>query len=110
MENLNKIVSLSIGLVFVILVLGALTGKIDLKSKLPNIFKTTNSTAALSPTPKLTITPALIKAQTYRNNSQTQNNLYQNQITKIPETGSPSIILPLAMSGIFAGFYLKKRA
>lgn len=112
MEGLNKLISLFLGLVVVIIVFGIITGRINLKNRLPAIGKKTEKTTS-TPTPTKEQTRIKISSETT-----TQTNLYQKPtltiapkyVSSIPQTGAPTVILPLALAGLFSGFYLKKKA
>jgi hypothetical protein len=132
MEGLNKIISLFLGLIVVVVFLGILTGRINLKGRFPKlagiqtklIVNPTPSTGpapsgkkAGQPKPKITIRvtsesttqtsqyhqykkPALTPAQKY----------YSQKVTSIPSTGAPTLFLPLALSGILGGMFLRKKS
>lgn len=106
MEGMNKLISLFLGLVVVIIFFGVITGRINLKNKLPKLSKTTTVT----PTPQTTTIKVTSESQ--------QSNYYQkptliparkySQVTAIPSTGSPTILLPLAFFSLIVGRKLRK--
>ncbi len=103
MDNFNKVISFILGLVVVIVFFGVVTGRINLKSKIP--FVGGLQTKNISPTPAVSPTP--ISTVKIYNNSQTSN-LYQTQKpNSIPATGSPTEILIITsfLSGL--GYYLR---
>lgn len=108
MDQLNKVISLAIGLIFVIFILAVLTGKIDLKSKFPSFFKNTKTTTTntnISPTPSIKLT----KAVSYKNNYQNQASSINNNLSSIPSTGSPTTTLLFSVSTLLSGIYLRRK-
>ncbi len=115
MEGLNKIISLVLGLVVVVLFFAVVTGKINIKNKLSSLKITKakkTTTKTLSPTKIPTPTP--ISTVIVHNNENTQNN-NQNQAQqqtnvpdKIPATGLPTEMLAVLISSPVLGVVLKK--
>lgn len=138
MEGVNKIVSLFLGLIVVIVLFAILTGRINLKNRIPTLSfskKTTptvtpvqpnNPLSKLSNTSKnvpITLpppptssnittlpsqltplpTPTLVKAPSYFAQQNT------SPVQKIPSTGSPTLLLPIAFSLLTGGVFLKKK-
>jgi len=117
MNNFNKVLSFILGLVVVIVFFAVLTGRINLRSRLPFL----NTKAELTPTPKIKITPTPISSVTVSNNFSTTSsnqstmsyNRYQTSTktpSTIPSTGSPTLLLPLFFSTLGVGIYLKKKS
>ena len=109
MDQLNKIISLAIGLIFVIFILAVLTGKIDLKSKFPSFFKNTKSTTtntSITPTPSIKLTKAISYKNNYQNQTSASNN---NNLSSIPSTGSPTTTLLFSVSTLLSGIYLRRK-
>lgn len=114
MEGLNKLVSLFLGLVVVILVFGLITGRINLKNRLTSIWQ--KQSTKITPTPTKTKEETTIKVSSETTTQMT--NFYQKPtltlapkyVSSIPQTGAPTVILPLALAGLFSGFYLKKKS
>lgn len=105
MDNLNKTVSFILGLVVVLVFLAIVTGRLNLKNKLP-IFS-----GKVSPTPTVKITPTPTKLIESNKEGSTYGNYNMKQAktpTSIPSTGSPTILLPLLFSGLGGGFFLKR--
>ncbi len=94
MDNLNKIVSFVLGLVVVLVFLAIITGRLNLKNKIP-LFS-----GKVSPTSTVRITPT----PTYGNYAMKQG----KTPSTIPSAGSPTILLPFLFSGLGGGFFLKK--
>ncbi|MGB9707174.1 MAG: hypothetical protein ACPL1D_00250 [Microgenomates group bacterium] len=103
MDNFNKVISFILGLVVVIVFFGVVTGRINLKNKIPLI--SSKQTGRITPTPSLSPTP--ISTVKISNNSST-NNLYQTKkVNSIPATGSPTEILLIIPALSTLGFWLK---
>jgi hypothetical protein len=144
MEGVNKIVSLFLGLILVIVLFAIVTGRINLKNRLPTLsfFKKTTPTVTpvklndiLSNTSQNTVvtlppppassnitafptqsisfpTPTLVKAPSYF--AQQKNAPFKQQnivpVQKIPSTGSPTLMIPLALSLLSGGIFLKRKS
>jgi len=105
MENLNKVFSFALGLVVVVVFLAIISGKIDLRRKIPLLSGGATKSVALSPTP----TGIKTKPTTYTSykNKSTDN---KNSVAKtIPATGSPTILLAAFFSLLSSGLYLKTK-
>ena len=110
MENFNKIISFVLGLVVVIVFLAVISRKVDLK-------KTFVSLSGGAKNTKVTPTPSPKKGQTIvienvtpilttgYNGYQTSG---QSQPKTIPSTGAPTVLIPIAISSLFAGLRLKR--
>lgn len=128
MDNANKIISFVLGLVVVIVFLAVLTGKFKLSSLgfLSNKAKT-SVTPTVTPTPKTTAISSVSESsgsQTAQSNAPAKvpvstttntngaNTVYTNNtsnIKTIPNTGAPTILLPIIFSSLFGGIFLKKK-
>lgn len=108
MENLNKIISLVIGLVIVVVVFAVLTGRINLRSK---IMKLGVKNSSASPTPS--ITPNSQVKQTPTPTLGYKVNRYQQSVggqkPQIPATGTPLILYSSLFAILSAGIYLRGR-
>lgn len=112
MDNLSKIISFVLGLIVVMFFFAVVTGKINLKGKLPIFTKSTSPTVTAIPTPtsgtnkivKVT-TQGSAQNPTY-NNYQQKNN--PNTTSKIPSTGSPTLLIPILFSVLGSGLLIKK--
>lgn len=109
MENINKIISLFIGLVVVLVIFGVVTGRINLGGRLPRFLSRNQTT----PTP--TVSPAAEKeaAQKVEPSNQYKNKTARTEeqkgaLTEIPATGVSSLFVPLLISSFSLGIYLKK--
>lgn len=105
MDNFNKVISFILGLVVVIVFFGVVTGRINLRKKIP--FLSSTQSKNITPTPSLSPTP--LSTVTVSNYSQTTN-FYQYQTKKpssIPSTGSPSELLIILPAITSLGFWLK---
>lgn len=99
MDSFNKIISFVLGLVVVLVFLAVITGKLNLKSK---------PFSGSSPTPTPTPTQ---KPSTVTITGISGNNLYKQngQIPKsIPSTGLPTLFIPMLLSGLIGGNFLRK--
>jgi len=111
MDSANRIISFVLGLVVVTVFLAVITGKFKLNSLafLPFAAKTT-ITPTPTPTPKTTVISSVSVPS-----SKEENAIYQpyNQKTtnlkSIPNTGAPTILLPIAISSFLGGIFLKKK-
>lgn len=110
MDNLNKTISFVLGLVVVLVFFAVITGRINLKGKLPTFGKT--------PTPTPTTQSANTSLPSLNKTSQADsltksNNNYKNSTVKapttIPQTGSPTLLIPILISGLGGGILLKKK-
>jgi hypothetical protein len=117
MEGANKIISFILGLVVVVVFLAIVTGRI----KLGNIKFPLAGGAKITPTVTVTPTPSGTATNTNGNfhpyASPTPGVMtYGGQSGKpsgpasIPNTGSETILLPIAISALGGGFFLKKKA
>lgn len=110
MDNANKIFSFVLGLVVVIVFLAIITGRLNLKQiRILPLSKNTTLTPTISPSP----TPELSAMQPVVNtNQKTSNTNTQTlgSVKTIPNTGVTTLLLPLAISGLFGGIYLRKKA
>lgn len=110
MGNVNKIVSLIIGLVTVAVFFAVLTGRINLKNKLPRI----SSNKSISPTPAKKIqaknvpTPTLTyRVNQYQNQSNSQGQT--GNISQIPTTGVSLFFYSTLFTTLSVGFYLRNK-
>ncbi len=106
MDSFNKIISFILGLVVVVVFLAVITGRLNLGKRFSSL-----SSSTISPTP--TTSSAVPTPTTVINNYQSQSHSQaDNQSGKtpgvIPATGAPTVLLPLALFGLFSGFGLKK--
>lgn len=117
MEGLNRIIFLVLGLVAVIIFFAVLTGRINLKGKLP-LFSdgTAKETITPHPSPKPSNTPSTenkndtgsSQNKPYRANSQTQTKTAVKPITVIPATGISEFFFSFIFVLLGVGLYLKK--
>lgn len=113
MDNLNKTVSFVLGLVVVLVFLAIITGRLNLKNKLPTLGRKSSPT----PTQKLvgqkvsngsTVLPTLTLTGS-QNSTYNQYQVVQGKIPDtIPSTGSPTILLSFLFSSLGGGLLLKK--
>jgi hypothetical protein len=105
MDNLNKTVSFVLGLVVVLVFLAIITGRFNLKNKLPFFSGKVSPTPTVSATP----TPKGLTAGTKAGGDSTYGDYKIKRVpSSIPATGSPTILLPLLFSGLGGGFFFKK--
>lgn len=109
MQNFNKIISFVLGLVVVVVFLAIITGRLNLKSKLlsQNSITPTPTNKLMSPTPSIK-TNFYQEQQGQVNQYQTNGKNTVNKPTTIPSTGAPTLLLPIAISALFGGSFLKK--
>ncbi len=106
MDNFNKVISFILGLVVVIVFFAVITGRLNLRGRIPLLTRSVSPTQSVKTTPTpistIRISPAsVIGNQTY--------NRYQKTPTTIPATGSPTIILTVLISSLMTGFYLRRK-
>lgn len=114
MDSANKVISFVLGLVVVIVFIAVITGRIKLKppSSLPFFRKTAITT---SPTPKPNIISSITTTskETTKTTSTTKPSYRSyngiNKVRSIPGTGAPTVLLPLAISSLLGGVFLRKR-
>lgn len=108
MENINKLISLFLGLIVVVIFFAVISGRIDLKGK---FFKLGKGSTTPTPTPKtqpIKVTSEVDEGvHLYQKPTLTQAQKY-SKTTSIPATGAPTIFLPLAFSSFFGGVWLRK--
>lgn len=106
MDNLNKTISFVLGLVVVLVFFAVISGRINLKGRLPFIAGSTTPTPTKSPV----ITPIPTSGLTINQPSGSYNN--NNNQTKppktIPSTGSPTLLFPILISALSGGFMLRR--
>ncbi|MFA5135948.1 MAG: hypothetical protein WC489_00980 [Patescibacteria group bacterium] len=112
MEQFNKAISFVLGLLVVVIFLAVATGKINLKNRILPFTKGTSSN-------KTTVTPTRRPTPTAKAMSLTQkgatptasnSNRYQTTTPKtIPNTG-PALAIPLFVSVLTGGLYLRRSA
>ena len=120
MDSANKIISFVLGLVVVIVFFAVITGRIKLKT--PNLLFLGKKTT-LTPTPTVTPKPNIISSVTIPGNTtqktgSTTNSNYQpynktvvsnnGNLKTIPSTG-PGLLLPIAISSLIGGIYIKRK-
>jgi len=135
MEGFNKILSLFIGLFVVIIVMFLVVKRFGLQQKWP-LFGGSSETkkkVSITTSPTPTITKVVINTtsdsikEKFNNTTTYKGTSYQplnknegtvsqtyttstNQAQSIPETGAPTVLLPLMLSGLTAGLYLRKKS
>jgi hypothetical protein len=119
MEGLNRIISLFLGLIVVIILLGMIMGRINLKGRFTKLADISIKPASsptpstIKPEPKITIrvtSESTGQTNYYKQPTLTPIKKYYNQkTTSIPSTGVPTIFLPFALSGLIGGMYLRNK-
>lgn len=116
MESLNRIIFLILGLVAVIIFFAVLTGRINLKGKLPT-FSDGAKKENLTPTPT-SVQSNISNTETKKTDTASENKPYkttdstttaQKKLTSIPATGLPTLLWPVSLSFFGIGFYLARR-
>lgn len=123
MEGFNKAISFILGLVVVVVFIAVLTGRINLKNKIPSftggIFSRGTPTPTI-PTPTAQSTMVVLDNQNQTQdatNNQENTNYHQYQTndpttvlngktTNIPNTG-PELFFPIVLSGLSMGLFFK---
>lgn len=119
MDSFNKVISFVLGLVVILVFLAVITGRLNLKSKPPS---TTTSKSILTPTPvqknnggffgffKSTTSPTPTPTQKPSSitTNTNENNVYSPTPKSIPATGLPTLFIPLLLSGLVGGNFLRK--
>ena len=108
MDNFNKIVSFVLGLIVIVVFIAVITGRFNLKNKVPFLSGRITPTPSAAPTPT-GIVPTRIIVPTGMGNYN-QNSNFTSSPSQIPSTGAPTILLPLLFSGLAAGSYLRKKS
>lgn len=102
MDNFNKVISFILGLVVVIVFFAVITGRLNLRGRIPLLTKSATPTPTTTPTPISTVKispPPPASSQSY--------NRYQKTPSTIPATGSPTIFLPILTASLLVGLRLK---
>jgi len=124
MEGFNKAISFILGLVVVVVFLAVLTGRINLKNRIPSftggIFSRATPTPTVSTPTNQTTTVVLENQDQTQNTSDNQENtndhqyqinnstIFSNEKTSsIPNTG-PELFFPVVVSGLLLGLFFKK--
>ena len=107
MDNLNRTISFILGLVVVIVFLAFITGRLNLKSKTP--FLGSGPAATPKPTTKPTLRVTPIPTVSMVGQGIAPTNPAYHSYSAIPATGSPTIILPILISALTGGVFLKKK-
>jgi hypothetical protein len=106
MDGLNKTISFVLGLVVVLVFFAVVSGRLNLKNKL---FPTLTKSASPSPTGSASVSPTPDSSTT---NITKPTSTGSNQVSKpksIPSTGSPTLLLPILLSGLGGGILLRKK-
>ncbi len=125
MDGTNKAISFVLGLVVVIVFLAVVTGRLKLgkinflplsKGPTPTVTGTPNPTGvgtAQNPTPSSqTHSYQTQNTQTVQiPQTKTQTGTYQStgNVKSIPNTGAPTVMLPIFISMLGSGLYLRKK-
>jgi hypothetical protein len=103
-SGLNKVISFILGLVVVVVFVAVLTGKINLKK--PG-FLSGKISPTVAPSPLPTSTTTSVSVQ---NGQNVQVNKYDVKSPgSIPSTGLPTIVLPILLSALAGGIFLRKK-
>ena len=113
MDNFNRVLSFIIGFIVIAVILVIIIGRLNLKERFASIG---NSIRRVTITPSPRVSPTITPYPTqYVNNSNGtpvtgngSNGTYSGTTpNKIPSTGAPTLLIPLAMGGIYLGKKLK---
>ena len=127
MDNVNKIISFILGLIVVIVFIAIVTGKFNLGKSIKSLSSAkvtpTVTPAFIHPSTEATnsyvVTPAVTKplttyptgskiSQYNSNGSGTQ--VGGRNLSAIPNTGAPTFLIPLVLSMLAGGTFLRKSA
>ncbi|PIV09643.1 hypothetical protein COS31_04570 [Candidatus Roizmanbacteria bacterium CG02_land_8_20_14_3_00_36_15] len=109
MDNFNKVISFALGLVVVVVFLAVISGKINLKNKIPQLSGL--SKTQVTPSPTTTPRPVQTPSAGYSLYKNASVSVDKTQPTKtIPATGAPTIFIPMLFSTFITGLYFKKRS
>lgn len=126
MDSFNKVISFVLGLVVVLVFFAVVTGKINLKGKTGIISKSTLTPTPIqknnegffsflkpknpSPTPTQKPSSITIGTNTSENNVYKQNDqvIQYSNAKSIPSTGLPTLFVPILLSGLVGGNFLRK--
>lgn len=105
MDSFNKVISFILGLVVVVVFLAVVSKRIDLSKKLLPLSQTGTA---------VSVTPTASQSKGSTPTPTNGYNRYQTTTTvtipsTIPATGSPTILIPFAISALFAGIGLRKK-
>jgi cytoskeletal protein RodZ len=116
MGDFNKVISFVLGLIVVVVALVVISRRYDLSKRLLPFSSTAQVSVTPTPTGKVVseITVSTDKTEETKTIDNKTNN-YQTQFNSktpsaIPSTGSPTLLLPLFGSVLFAGLKLRKRS
>ena len=99
MDSFNKVISFVLGLVVVLVFLAVITGKLNLKSKpFGGSFPTPTPTQKPSPTAVVSVSGNSVYNQTSISTTP----------KSIPATGLPTLFVPILLSGLVGGNFLRK--
>ncbi len=116
MDNANKIISFVLGLVVVIVFLAVVTGRFNLKSLVFLPLAKTNAKPTPTTLPKKSIISSVEIPNTQNGKKEETSYKPYNQETNagglnsIPKTGAPTIFIPIAISSLLGGIFLKKQS
>ncbi len=114
MDSFNKVISFILGLVVIVVFIAVLTGRFNLKSKLGALGK---KTPVVTQAPTVTPIESIVSSNIVPTVTPTVNPTY-NKVsglkrspppTTIPSTGSPTVLLPLLLSGLTLGSFLRRK-
>lgn len=105
MEGTNKLISLILGLVVVVVFFAVVTGKIDLKKGFTRL-NTKSNAVKISPTRVPTPTPISTIITKNQNTGYTKHTAPAPK--KIPSTGLPTDILGLLLASPTIGYFLRR--
>lgn len=115
MENFNKIISLIIGLVVVIILIAVFTGKVNFNNKL-SFLKPLSPTPTLVPAPTKKNNERVVPTSSYKMNRYQANSANSTggesgsqTINIIPSTGIPTAMVPLLLTSLLTGFWFKQK-
>lgn len=113
MESLNRIIFLVLGLIALIVLLAVVSGRINLKGKLP-LFSEGAKNISVTPTPK-TSSPSTTKTGETNNDTKPYKTTNAatptpaKKLTTIPATGLSPVVLAFMFSLLILGYSLHKR-
>lgn len=113
MDNFNRVISFVLGLVVVIVFLVVLSGRINLRERLLGQGQV-KKVETQTPTPTIKtqqyISPSPASQKAVSKTNTTSYNVKSKTPNSIPATGTPTLLVPILLSGLSTGIYLLKKS
>lgn len=109
MDSFNKVLSFVLGLIVVIVFLLVVTGRFNLRKSSKNLTSKTKLTLTPTNITGKYLTPTPLPVSFGRTTNDYKTKTSGKAPNTIPATGSPSVLLPLLISSLSLGIYLKRK-